>query len=150
MSETSVSVTVGGEEIKVPVPYNFKRIKLCWPHMALAANSEDNPIEGLDAMIAVVAIGLAKIVSPMTAEAKAEAINDEIEMLEEKILGPEITGLQKSVMEIMRGNGLIRQKADGTIVGNVIGAEPDAPSMETGTPSSPNSLLQGAAAATGT
>lgn len=141
-------VTIGGMSVEVPVPYNFKRLKLAWRHMATAANSENDPMGALEATIAIIAIGLVEKPHPGTNEEWAKVIDAKIEELEDAILSPEIPEIQKSALAIMRENGLVRQKADGTVLGNVQEGQA-SPSTETLTPSSQNSSQLDAVEQTG-
>ncbi len=138
----SVEVVIGGNTVKVPVPYNFRRIKLAWPHVNKAANATENPLEAMDAMLAIIAIGVITPVHgslPNSVEETAKLIVDKIADFEEEVTGPEAFKLQDRVFEVMSKSGLIRQKADGTIVGNAAPeGENPAPSTETGTLSSPS------------
>lgn len=141
-------VIIGGKTLVVPTPYNFKRLKLAWKHMERAANSEQNPIEALEATIVIIAIGLVEKPHPGTNEAWAMAVDAKVEELEDLIMSPEIPDLQRSALVIMRENGLIRQKEDGTVVGNVQEG-PASPSTEILTPSLPNSSQPDAVEPTG-
>lgn len=125
-------VTIGGEEITIPTPYNFRKLKRSWPHMERAANSDDDPMSALDAFIAIVAIGIVPTKnSPdsLTEDQKKMIANgdhetvylmrlaEEIDRIEEDLLGPEIPGLKNAVFDIMKESGLIR-KVSGGLEGN--------------------------------
>lgn len=125
MSKEPVSVTIDGKELKIPVPFKFKKLKRCWPHVAAATTSEEG-MEAVEAAIAIIAIGLCDI------KAKPEDIEAKIEELEEALGSDEIGGLQKAVMDIMVESGLLKRSEDGGIQGEANG-EAATPSTETST-----------------
>lgn len=157
------TVTIGGKEHHVPTPYNFRKIKRAWPHMARAANAEGDPMQAVDSIIAIIAIGLlpAKFsVEDLTEDQrKVHDAGDmdalftmrlaaKMDEIEEELLGPEVPGLKDAALEVMRENGLLRVK-DGVVEGNDP-ASPESPSTETSTELSQNSSLPDAPAVIGT
>lgn len=143
-------VTIGGAEINVPTPFNFRKLKRAWPHMERAANAENDLMAALDAFVAIVAIGVLSPkndVSDLTYDQKRMIENGDhdtvymmrlaalIDQFEEDLLGPEIPGLKETVFDIMRESGLVRSRT-GELEGNE--AAEESLSTETSTELSQN------------
>lgn len=156
-------VVIGGEEVTIPTPFNFRKLKRSWSHMERAANSENDVMGALDAFVAILAIGILSPkndVDSLTEDQKKIIANGDhetvytmrlaakIEELEDTILGPEIPGIKEAVFDIMRESGMTR-KVSGGVEGNAPQTE-ESLSTETLTESSQNSSLPDVPAETGT
>lgn len=134
-------LTLGGEQIEIPL-MNFRRIKKAWPHFQKASQvNENEPMASFDDAIEAIRVGLEITVKgedgryTHTCPISTEDFN-------ERLLGTEVVGLQVVMTDMMRESGLIRQKKDGSIVGNEPGVEVPENSTETSTASSLNSSPQ--------
>lgn len=134
-------VTIGGEVYEVP-PLSFKGLKRVWPLLEQAANQED-PFANVEAALGVVAEAISKTDYAMT-----------VDEMEDKMSASEVPLLEQTMEQIMADAGLVKVKADGTIIrkgedsGEATG-EAMPPSTETSTDTSLNSLPPVAPAETG-
>lgn len=119
------TVTIGGKEYSIP-PLTFKSLKRVWPFLETAAKSED-PFENVGAALAVISEGLSRSETPMT-----------VEEIEDLLFGSEVPPLEKTMGEIMAEGGLVKAKADGTIITGEAMGEAAPPSTEISTDSSPS------------
>lgn len=140
------TLTLGGAQIEIPV-MNFRRIKKAYPFFQKASQiDEENPMGSFDDAIEAIRVGL-EVTTKTGEDDDGNAIYKHscpisTEDFNERLLGPEVVGLQQVMTEMMREAGLVRQKADGSIVGNEPGVESPESSTEISTPSSQNSLPQ--------
>lgn len=136
---------LGGEEIIIP-KLNFRRIKKAYPFMQRASQvDEEDPFASFDAAIEAIRVGLEVETDIKDNDGRPTfACPITTEQFNERLVGDEVVGLQKTMTDMMRESGLVRQRSDGSIVGNEPGAESPESSTEISTPSSPNSLPQGA------
>jgi hypothetical protein len=115
--------TIGGEAITVALP-NFKTLKAAWPY--IAAMQDAGPMDGIDAILGVIAVG-------------ATDRDLTVEALEEKLTPAELPGLRPFMNALMVEAGLAGEPTPAEA------DPPETPSPETSTPSSPNSSPQDAA-----
>lgn len=129
-------VVIDGKAYDVPV-MKFKQLKAAFPLIQQTRDS-DNPVDIAAAAIGVVSLAMMREHPHMT----AEWLEDNMSITETKILGAVL-------LDIMKDSGLIDEGTEIQL-GEVAGAaEQVAPSTETSTLSSQNSLPQDAAGATG-
>ena len=138
--KSTTKVTIDGKDYVLPV-MKFKTLKRAFPIMEEIQGSED-PIAMSEAAIKVVSMALMQ--EPAHKDMTPEHIEDVITAEETFALAPVIFAM-------MQDSGLIPKSAKLELAspGEAEGAEA-APSTETSTPSSQNSLPQDAAEATGT
>lgn len=118
------TLTLGGDKIEIPV-MNFRRIKKAYPFFQKAAQIDmENPMASFDDAIEAIRIGLEVSTKDDSAPGgyrhECPISTDEFN---ERLLGPEVVMLQNTMADMMREAGLVKQKSDGTIVGNEPGAE---------------------------
>lgn len=134
----NAKITINGTEYTVPV-MKFKQLKAAFP-LIQKSREADSPIEIASAAIEVVSLAMRIEHDQMT----PEWLEENMSILETKHLG-------EILLDIMKDSGLISDDVSIQL-GEVAGAAapvPAAPSTETSTTSSQNSLPQDAAAATG-
>lgn len=139
------TLILGGEEITIP-KMNFRRIKKAYPFMLRASQvDEADPFASYDDAIEAIRVGLEEKTDRLDNDGRpifeCPISTDEFN---ERLIGEEVVGLQKTMTDMMRESGLVRQRSDGSIVGNEPGAESPESSTETSTISSQNSLPLGA------
>jgi hypothetical protein len=132
--------------------------------MTRAANADDDPMQAIDSIVAIVAIGLLPsnfhpddltedqkklIASGYTETVYNMRLANMIDQIEDELLGPEVPGLKDAALEIMQENGLIRRVGNPGLEGNETETK-ESPSTEISTESSQNSSLPGVLEETGT
>lgn len=138
------TLILGGKEISIP-KMNFRRIKKAYPFMQRASQIDENdPFASFDDAIEAIRVGLEVPVQGQKDENGKQVFECPISTDEfnEELIGEEVVNLQKTMTDMMRESGLVRQRSDGSIVGNAPGAESPESSTETLTPSSQTSLQQ--------
>lgn len=139
------TLLLGGEQITIP-KMNFRRIKKAYPFMLAASQVDDgDPFASYDSAIEAIRVGLEQETDEKDNDGRPVfKCPISTEEFNERLIGDEVIRLQSTMADMMRESGLVRQRSDGSIVGNGDGAESPGSSTETSTQSSPNSLPQGA------
>lgn len=139
------TLIMGGKEITIP-KMNLRRIKKAYPFMQRASQiNEDDPFASYDDAVEAIRVGLEEDTGQKDENGNrifecpisTEQFNDDL-------LGDEVIGLQRTMADMMRESGLVRQKSDGSIVGNEPGVESPENSTAISTTSLPNSSQQDA------
>lgn len=137
------TLTLGGETIEIP-KMNLRRIKKAYPFMLRASQiDEENPFKSYDDAIEAIRVGLEEDTGQKDADDRPiyECPISTYDF-NERLMGDEVVALQKTMADMMRESGLVRQKSDGSIVGNEPGVESPESSTAISTTSSLNSSQQ--------
>lgn len=136
-------LVMGGKEITIP-KMNLRRIKKAYPFMLRASQiDEADPFSSYDDAVEAIRVGLE--VDTGRKDENGNRIFEcpiSTEQFNDDLLGDEVVGLQRTMTEMMRESGLVRQKSDGSIVGNGDGVESPESSTAISTTSLPNSSQQ--------